>query len=254
MTDPLPFPGPLNRPLLERLQSETERRFGVHLQRILAASAEHGVYGQKLLDTLHDELPRTSCENCGACCNAVSIFSLEYHLIVRDLMTRFPPDRLRSTFHRAWTLGERLAEIGESGTERRLRCSFRDNDAKVCLIHPARPFACRFYGLLKEDGTRDCNRVLELTPSPPLTSEQVIKLQERVLTNSESFEVFPGSGSIAFFPFEFWMFRYAFGPAQALRIYREVLVPASTPLTEFWKNLLRESPKLATPPARPRES
>ena len=58
----------------------------------------HG-FRQRVFDeldkNLQGELPKTTCDNCGACCNAVSIFSLEYHRIVRDLLTRFPPARVR---------------------------------------------------------------------------------------------------------------------------------------------------------------
>ena len=165
----------------------------------------------------------------------MSIYSLEYHLIVRDLMRRYPPDRLRLLFRKALSLDERLAEVGDLPGERRIRCAFRDDETKVCLVHPVRPFACRLYGLLKDDGTRDCSRVQELDPSPPLTQERIIKLQERVFNNSESFEAFPGLGNISNFPFEFWLFRFAYGPEQALRIYREILIPASTPLSAFWQ-------------------
>jgi hypothetical protein len=126
----------------------------------------------------------------------------------------------------------RQAEVSD---EKRLRCLFRDDETKVCLIHPVRPFACRIFGLLKEDMTRECDQVEDLQlPAQPVSSQFITDLQSKVLENSESFEPFPGSGEIHFFPFEFWVFRNLFSPERALQIYRELLVPMSTPLTRLW--------------------
>ena len=82
---------------------------------------------------------------------------------------------------------------------------------------------------------RECQHVRELVPTKPLTQEFIAGPQGRILANSESFAPFPELPEIAFFPFEFWLFRYSLGPQKALEIYREILVPASTPLTDFWK-------------------
>ncbi|MFZ2958335.1 MAG: YkgJ family cysteine cluster protein [Candidatus Ozemobacteraceae bacterium] len=232
----------MNHEFLSKLRADIDRRFGWYLERILTTSAEHGPFGAGLLESLQAEIPKTSCENCGICCNAVSIFSLEYHRIVRDLMRRLPPERLKETFRTALHFDERIAEFdGESAIakwsgERRIRCSFRDDALKICRIHSVRPFACRFFGLLKADGTRECPKVLEFQPAPPpLAPERLTQLQERIVANSETFAPFANSESVAFFPFEFWLFKAALGETQALRIYREILVPASSPLSNLWQ-------------------
>ena len=64
----------------------------------------------------------------------------------------------------------------------------------------------------------------------------MVNLQVKILENSESYEPYPGKGEIHFFPFEFWFFRYLYSPERALQIYREILVPMSTPLTKMWEN------------------
>ena len=222
----------MNHDLLQKLKVAAMKNADVYLEKILTASVEHGNFGMDLLDRLHDQLLRTKCGNCGQCCNSVSIFSLEYHRIIRDLMTRWAPDRLRRFLVAAMRLDLRQADVSD---EKRLRCLFRDDETKVCLIHPVRPFACRIFGLLKEDMTRECDQVEDLqSPPQPVSESFITELQSKVLENSESFEPFPGSGEIHFFPFEFWVFRHLFSPERALQIYRELLVPMSTPLTRLW--------------------
>ena len=64
----------LNTELLQKLKAAAARNFDAYLQKALSASAEHGAFGMEMLDRLHEQLPRTSCGNCGRCCNSVSIF------------------------------------------------------------------------------------------------------------------------------------------------------------------------------------
>lgn len=223
----------LNTELLQKLKAAAARNFDAYLQKALSASAEHGAFGMEMLDRLHEQLPRTSCGNCGRCCNSVSIFSLEYHRIIREILAHWQPERVRRLVKSALRFDLRQAE---AGGEKRLRCIFRDDATKVCLIHPVRPFACRIFGLLKEDGTRECDQVNDLVlPARTVTESFLADLQSRVLENSESYEPWPGKGQIHFFPFEFWFYRHVFSPERALQIYREILVPMSTPLTRLWQ-------------------
>lgn len=222
----------MNHDLLQKLKVAAMKNADAYLGKILSASAEHGNFGMDLLDRLREQLPRTKCGNCGKCCNSVSIYSLEYHRIIRDLMTRCKPERLRKFLVSALRLDLRQAEVAG---ENRLRCVFRDDETKVCLIHPVRPFACRIFGLLKEDGSRECEQVEDLAfPARAVSEAFITDLQSKILENSESFEPFAGSGEIHFFPFEFWVYRYLFSPQRALQIYRDILVPMSTPLTRLW--------------------
>ncbi len=224
----------INSELLQKLKVAAVKNAGSYVEKVLVSSTEHGNFGMDLVDRLHDQLPATACDNCGACCNSISIFSIEYHRIIRDLMTRCPPERLRRFIVSALRLDQRQAEIG---SEKRLRCVFRDDETKVCLIHPVRPFACRIFGLLKSDGTRECERVRDINFPPQTVSEEFLtELQSRVLENSESYEPFEGTGKIHFFPVEFWIYRYLFSPQRALQIYREVMIPMSGALTSFWKD------------------
>ncbi|HOT30064.1 MAG TPA: YkgJ family cysteine cluster protein [Candidatus Ozemobacteraceae bacterium] len=219
--------------LLGRLMRDVEAHADAYVRRVLTASAEYGTFGLPLLEKLHGELPKTTCDNCGACCNAVSIFSLEYHRIVRDLLTRFPPARVRELIVSALRIDLRLAELGNG--EKRLRCSFRDDTARVCVVHPVRSFACRLFGMKHDDGHRDCKRVRELDGETCPADAAVESMMARIHDVSESHEVRPGEPPVAFFPFEFWLFRHALGPKKALEIYEKILVPASTPLTALWK-------------------
>lgn len=228
----------MNQSLLARLMDDVGAHFGAYLKRILVASTEYGMFGLPLLDGLHESLPATRCGDCGACCNSVSIFSIEYHRIIRHLLTGHPPDRVRSLLRRVLHLDGRLAEVAlpDGGRENRLRCAFRDDDQRTCLIHPVRPFACRLFGLRRFDGSRDCPHVMELAiDPPPLTDERVEKLQAKMMDISESHPLADGKPPVAFFPFEFWAFRFALGVPKALEIYREILVPASTPLSGFYR-------------------
>lgn len=234
----------INTSLLQKIQVAAGKNADSYLEKILIASTEHGNFGMDLLDRLRDQLPRTRCGNCGKCCNAISIYSLEYHRIVRELMSNCQPERLRRFFLSALRFDLRQAEIGG---EKRVRCLFRDDETKVCLIHPVRPFACRIFGLLKENNSRECEEVEDLVlPARPVSDEFIAGLQSKVLENSESFEVYPGTGAIHFFPFEFWVYRYLFSPQRALQIYREILVPMSTPLTRLWEGNRPQLEKIDT--------
>lgn len=219
--------------LLDRLMRDVGTHADAYVRRVLTASAEYGTFGLPLLNGFHDGLPKTACENCGACCNAVSIFSLEYHKIVRDMLTRFPPAHVRELILAALRIDLRLAEL-ENG-ERRLRCSFRDDTARTCVIHPVRSFACRLFGMRHDDGRRDCNRVRELDGETSPGDAAIEAMMARVHDVSEAHEVRPGEPPVAFFPFEFWLFRYALGPVRAMEIYHKILIPASTPLSSLWK-------------------
>jgi len=230
----------INTDLLQKISSAATRNLDSYLQKALTASAEHGTFGMQMLDQLHERLPRTSCDDCGKCCNSVSIFSLEYHRLIREVMATWPPERLRRLIQSALRFDLRQAEIGD---EKRLRCIFRDDETRVCLVHPVRPFACRIFGLLKEDGKRECDRVKDLyQPETVITQDYLISLQAKVLENSESYRPFPGEEEIHFFPFEFWFFRHIFSPERALQIYREILVPMSSPLTRLWQKHLELPP------------
>lgn len=227
----------LDAELLDRLMEDVENHAEAYVRRILTASAEYGTFGLPLLNGLHDELPKTECENCGACCNAVSIFSLEYHKIIRDMLTRFSPARVRELIVSSLRIDRRLAEL-ENG-EKRLRCSFRDDTARACLIHPVRSFACRLFGMRHDDGHRDCERVRELEGGNVPSDAAVEAMMARIHDISETHEVKPGEAPTAFFPFEFWLFRYALGPVKALEIYNKILIPSSTPLMNLWRKSTR---------------
>ena len=222
----------MNEELLKKIKIAGARNFDVYAQKVLEASANHGTFGMEMVDMLHDQLPRTSCGNCGKCCNSISLYSLEYHRVMREIMTKWQPERILRLIKSLLQFDLRQAQVGD---EKRLRCVFRDDVTKVCLVHPVRPFACRIFGLLKENGLRECDNVKDLSlPEQTVKEEYLINIQTRVLENSESFEPFAGKGEIHFFPFEFWFFRYLFSPERALQIYREILVPLSTPLTKMW--------------------
>lgn len=223
----------MNEELLKKIKIAGAKHFDVYAQKVLEASANHGAFGMEMVDMLHDQLPRTACGNCGKCCNSISLYSLEYHRIMREIMTKWKPDRILKLIKSLLLFDLRQAEVGE---EKRLRCVFRDDETKVCIIHPVRPFACRIFGLLKENGLRECDKVKDLAfPEQTVKEEYLINLQAKLLENSESFEPYQGKGEIHFFPFEFWFFRYLFSPERALQIYREILVPLSTPLTKMWE-------------------
>lgn len=229
--------------LLDKLKTVAEKHVDKYVISALEATAQNGIYGMEMVDLLHSKLPRTTCGNCGKCCNSVSIYSLEYHRIMREIMANWKPERIRRLVKSIMDIKPRMAE---AGNEKRLRCIFRDDITKVCLIHPVRPFPCRFFGLLKEDGKRECPNVVDLSvPEQVVKEEYITNIQTKLLENSESFEPYAGKGDIHFFPFEFWFFRYVFSPERALQIYREILVPASTPLKNMWEK--QESLKPITP-------
>jgi len=212
---------------------DIEARFSLYLKRILSGSAEHGIYGMNIVNALHNLLPATSCSDCGKCCNSVSIFSLEYHLVIRDMMAHLSPKRIKEMIKNVLRIDNRLATIGN---EKRLRCAFRDDISRTCIIHPVRFFACRLYGMIDSEGKRECDSVRELPGSLAISHSQIEQMQAKVMEHSEVFQVFDNKPPIPFFPFEFWIYRHALGEKAALQIYREILVPASTPLTCFWAN------------------
>ncbi|MBF0542815.1 MAG: YkgJ family cysteine cluster protein [Candidatus Riflebacteria bacterium] len=234
----------INFELLNKLNSLFEKRFNKICENILRASAEQGPFGIALLEALQAELPKTECSNCGSCCNSISFFSIEYHRIIRDLMNRLSSDQLKKMLQDALNIKNRLAETdleSDKENEKRIRCTFRKQESKVCAIHPVRPFPCRFFGLKKADGKRECQYVREIEPWEPKNDEIFSKLQERIALNSESHLVFPDTEEITFFPFEFWLFRYSLGVENALKIYREIIIPSSTPLSKFWESKLSPS-------------
>lgn len=224
----------INRALLHKIEAAVTRNFDSYLAKVLSASVEQGMFGMELIDRLHDELPATSCSNCGICCNSISIYSLEYHRIIRYLMSRKDVQLLKQSIYNALNIRGREKKYK---SERRLKCSFRDEKTRRCLIHPVRAFSCRYFGMLKTDGTQECSSVKQLNTQVPLVVDDnfIERIQTPVSNNSESFKPFDDLDEINFFPFEFWVFRYLFSPERAMQIYREILVPASTPLQRMWK-------------------
>ena len=224
----------INDELLRKIKIAGSKNFDTYAQKVLKASADHGSFGMEMVDKLHDQLPRTACGNCGRCCNAISMYSLEYHRIMREVMTKWQPERILRLIKSLLRFDLRQAE---TVSEKRLRCVFRDDETKVCLIHPVRPFPCRIFGLLKENGLRECSNVKDLAlPEQVVREEYLTSLQARILENSESYEPYKGKGEIHFFPFEFWFFKQIYSTELALQIYREILVPMSTPLTKMWES------------------
>lgn len=233
----------INRALLRKIEAAVTRNFDSYLAKILSASVEQGMFGMELIDRLHDELPATSCGNCGICCNSVSIYSMEYHRIMRYLMSRKDLQLLKQCVGNALNIAERETS---NKRELRLRCGFRDDKTNQCLIHPVRAFSCRYFGMPKADGAQECPSVKQLNTQTPLIVDDnfIERIQTPVSNNSESFKPFDDLYEINFFPFEFWVFRYLFSPERALQIYREILVPASTPLQQMWKTARANKPQL----------
>ncbi len=228
----------MNEELLKKIKIAANKNFDTYVQKVLKASADHGAFGMEMVDMLHDQLPRTACGNCGKCCNAISMYSLEYHRIMREVMTKWQPERIARLIKSVLRFDLRQANVSD---ESRLRCVFRDDETKVCLIHPVRPFACRIFGLKKENGLRECDNVKDLAlPEQIVREEYLTNLQTKILENSEGYEPFPGKGEIHFFPFEFWFFKQIFPTERALQIYREILVPMSTPLTKMWDKMEKQ--------------
>lgn len=226
----------VNAELLSRLKAACAKNFDKYLERVLSASVSHGLFGMSLTDTLHSQLPLTYCGNCGSCCNSVSFFSLEYHRIMREIMVSWQPSQIRRLVKSAFNFDLRQAEVGG---EKRLRCIFRDEKLQRCLIHPVRPFPCRFFGLLKEGKAQECSRVKQPEePNRIITEAYMASLQTKLAENSESYAPFEGGLEINFFPFEFWFFKNIFSAERAIQIYKELLVPMSTPLTRLWQGRL----------------
>lgn len=224
----------INKVFLQKLMEDVDKYFDKYLYKILKASADYGMFGIQLLDALHNELPKTKCANCGLCCNSVSIPSLEYHRIIRYFLELQDVQKIKNFIHRLLFIEERLAEIG---SERRLRCAFRDEELQKCMIYNVRPFACRFYGLKKGDNYRECPNVIETSiNSPIITDDYMEDLQRKIIEVSENIELEPDLEPIFFFPMEFWAYKFALGNIMAVKIYKHILVPASTALTNFWKN------------------
>ena len=84
----------MNEELLKKIKIAGAKNFEAYAQKVLEASANHGTFGMDMVDMLHDQLPRTSCANCGKCCNSISMYSLEYHRVMREVMTRWKPERV----------------------------------------------------------------------------------------------------------------------------------------------------------------
>jgi Fe-S-cluster containining protein len=217
-----------------RVVAAIERRFPEFLRRILEAGVAHGTFGLDLLASLLGLLPPTTCADCGRCCNSVSVTSLEFQHLLRHLMQHLSPPRLRETIERGLRFDRRLEGAGPA---RRIRCAFRDDEARQCLVYPVRPFACRWYGLpgAETSAPGTCEHVCLQEGVAMPDSAEVQAWQARILNASEMFVVYPGTEPIGFFPVEFWLLRAALGPERALDIYRDVLVPASAPLAELWR-------------------
>jgi Fe-S-cluster containining protein len=216
--------------LNQRVVAAIDRRFSEFLRRILEAGVAHGVFGLDLLASLLAQLPPTACADCGRCCSSVSITSLEFQHLLRHVMQHLSPARLRDMIERGLRFDRRLQGTGPA---RRIRCAFRDDETRQCLVYPVRPFACRWFGLPGTD-TKACDRVHLQAGATMPESAEIQAWQARILNASEMFVVYPGTEPIGFFPVEFWLLRAALGPDRALEIYRDILVPASAPLAELW--------------------
>jgi hypothetical protein len=68
------------------------------------------------------------------------------------------------------------------------------------VSHTSRsPFPCRIFGLLKENGLRECENVNDLAfPAQTVTQDYLIDLQIKLPENSEAFEPYPKRGEFIF--------------------------------------------------------
>ena len=203
------------------------------VRKVLEATVGHGEFGMSTLDKLRDELPETSCDNCGKCCNSISILSIEHHRLIRQLMTTLSPGRLTSLILSGFDFKARaITRI----RDKRMGCLFRDDEKQLCLVYPARHFGCRIFGICRdENGKPDCEKVIIKVDSGWAFSDGALeKLMTPAINSSESFLVYPDRPESFNFPFEFWLIRYSLGPEAALQIYRESMIPLSTPLINLW--------------------
>jgi len=185
-------------------------------ERVLQHTLSHGTFGMQTLDGLHDQIPASTCDCCGACCFSISFYSLEYHRIIRWLAENRPPADMRVVLFRALRPDDRLVLVGD---EERYRCVFLDETSNRCTIHPVRPFMCRVFGQLF-DGVRECERVRS---DEPLSSTTLEALATRVAGCSEQIRVPTDDGTVDvvdFFPLEFWVMLAVDGVDRALAWYR----------------------------------
>ena len=101
------------------------------------------------LAELYSTIPRSVCDNCGRCCSLTEdefvrgyvimfpLYAVEYLNIVRFVLAHFAELEQQRVFG--------------SADEHPMRCSFRDEQKRVCTIYRARPLICRVYGMLGED-------------------------------------------------------------------------------------------------------
>ena len=100
------------------------------------------------LEEVYRSIPATKCSSCGTCCEVTQeerrqgwvtmypLYAVEYLHIAAYVAGQF------ASKDRNFYLGFR--------EEWPLRCPFRDQEKRGCVIYPVRPMTCRTYGVLNE--------------------------------------------------------------------------------------------------------
>ena len=78
------------------------------------------------------EIPvHTGCRNCGECCGPVPVYGDDIDEIIKFLAAN-PQIRIKAK--------NRLGK--------KMKCAYRDDKHKKCLIYPVRPILCRLMGVV----------------------------------------------------------------------------------------------------------
>ena len=115
------------------------------------------------MEEVYTLVPKTVCENCGACCSLTDeefggdyatmypLYAIEYVYISQYILRNFDKEQQ----HKYFSLTE----------ERPKRCPFRNDERGGCHIYPARPLICRTYGVLSSERIMEAvDRYREVVP------------------------------------------------------------------------------------------
>ena len=173
------------------------------------------------LETLYDQVPPTTCLNCGECCltERVGCYAIEYQFIKKYMEINLSSAE-KELFEKR-ILRNRFIETAYQQKKKilpRLPCVFLDSQHKKCLVYPARPFLCRMNGLKGDEGS--CESV-KISNGQYFDIKHKKKFLERLKDISRLYAPEYGTSSTNYDFLRNWLYTERFGADSRLPLKKE---------------------------------
>ncbi len=173
------------------------------------------------LETLYNQVPPTTCLNCGKCCLTarVGCYAVEYQFI-KQYIEKYLSSKQKELIEKRILRNRFMETVYFQKKEiiPRLPCVLLDGQHKKCLIYPARPFLCRMNGLKGDEGS--CENV-KISNGQYFDIKHKKKFLERLKNISRSYAPEYGKSLTNYDFLRNWIYQERFGADSRLPLKKD---------------------------------